>query len=62
MHAGLIAAFQEDVDGLGALEQVLESVDEQHYEISVASDAPAAAMRVHLKKRAEQEHRQRNDA
>lgn len=59
MHAGLIAAFQEDVQGLGALEQVLASTDEQHYEISVASDAPAAAMRIHLKRRAEQEQQQR---
>lgn len=55
MHEGLFAAFQEDVEGLGALEAVLGDVDENHYEISVASDAPAVAMRVYLKRRAAEE-------
>ena len=55
MHEQLFAAFEEDVEGLGALEQVLDNVDENHYEISVASDAPAVAMRIYLKRRATQE-------
>lgn len=55
MHEGLFAAFQEDVEGLGALEAVIGDQDEHHYEISVASDAPAVAMRIYLKRRAAQE-------
>ncbi|QTS86985.1 Rieske 2Fe-2S domain-containing protein [Ectopseudomonas khazarica] len=52
MHEQLFAAFEEDVEGLGTLEEVIGDVDENHYEISVASDAPAVAMRVYLKRRA----------
>jgi vanillate O-demethylase monooxygenase subunit len=48
MHEQLFAAFYEDVEGLGALEVVLDDVDEATYEISVASDAPAVSMRIHL--------------
>lgn len=55
MMDGLFAAFQEDVEGLGALERVIDDIDDDHYEISVASDAPAVALRSHLKKRAEAE-------
>ena len=55
MHEQLFAAFNEDVEGMGALEAVMGDVDDQHYEISVASDAPAVAMRMYLKKRAEAE-------
>lgn len=55
MHEQLFAAFQEDVVGLGALEQVLDDKDMHHFEISVASDAPAVATRIYLKKRADQE-------
>ena len=55
MHEQLFAAFEEDVVGLGALEQVLGDQDQYHYEISVRSDAPAVATRIYLKKRAEQE-------
>lgn len=55
MHEQLFAAFKEDVEGLGALEEVIGDVDEDHYEISVGSDAPAVAMRVHLKRRAAEE-------
>jgi vanillate O-demethylase monooxygenase subunit len=55
MHEQLFAAFNEDVEGLGALEAVLGDVDEHTYEISVASDAPAVAMRRYLKKRADEE-------
>lgn len=59
MHEQLFAAFNEDVEGLGALETVLGDVDEHTYEISVASDAPAVAMRRYLKSRAEEENRTR---
>jgi vanillate O-demethylase monooxygenase subunit len=52
MHAGLFAAFKEDVDALTMLEEVLENPGEPYYEISVASDAPAVAMRRYLKRRA----------
>ncbi|WP_437883942.1 Rieske 2Fe-2S domain-containing protein [Pseudomonas sp. LRF_L74] len=55
MHEQLFAAFNEDVEGLGALEQRLGDIDDGHYEISVASDAPAVATRIYLKKRATQE-------
>lgn len=55
MHEQLFAAFNEDVEALGELEKVLGDVDENHYEISVTSDAPAIATRAYLKKRAEAE-------
>ncbi|WLH03928.1 aromatic ring-hydroxylating dioxygenase subunit alpha [Pseudomonas beijingensis] len=55
MHEQLFAAFNEDVEGLGALEAALGDVDDHTYEISVASDAPAVAMRRYLKKRADDE-------
>jgi phenylpropionate dioxygenase-like ring-hydroxylating dioxygenase large terminal subunit len=56
MHEGLFAAFKEDVVGLGKLEQMLaDSDDESYYEMSVASDGPAVAMRRYLKKRADEE-------
>lgn len=55
MHEQLFAAFNEDVEGLGALEAVIDDIDESHYEISVGSDAPAVAMRVYIKRRAERE-------
>ncbi len=56
MHEQLFAAFEEDVVGLGALEEVLDDQDEQHFEISAASDAPAVATRIYLKKRADLEN------
>ena len=56
MHEQLFAAFNEDVEGLGALEHRLSSGDEGHFEISVASDAPAVATRIYLKQRASQEN------
>lgn len=55
MHEQLFAAFNEDVEGMGALEAVMGDVDDQHYEISVANGSPAVAMRMYLKKRAEAE-------
>lgn len=55
MHEQLFAAFHEDVQDIGALEKALDDRDEQHYEISVASDAPAVATRIYLKKRADAE-------
>lgn len=60
MHEQLFAAFNEDVQGLGALETALDDRDEQHYEISVASDAPAVVTRIYLKKRADAERQPRN--
>lgn len=56
MHEGLFAAFQEDVIGLGKLEQMLADTDnDDYFEMSVASDGPAIAMRRYLKKRADEE-------
>jgi len=56
MHEQLFKAFQEDVDGMSALEQVWETTDEEDmYEMSVASDGPSVAMRRYLKARAEKE-------
>lgn len=56
MHEQLFAAFKEDVEGLGALEMVLNDQDGDHFEISVTSDSPAVATRIYLKKRAEAEN------
>ena len=52
MHEQLFKAFQEDIEALTRLEQVLEDPGEPYYEISVASDQPSVAMRRYLKKRA----------
>lgn len=52
MREQLMAAFREDVEALGRLEEVLADPDPERYEISVASDAAAVAMRKHLLKRA----------
>lgn len=50
MHENLFAAFNEDVVGMQLLEEVLDTTDpEDAYEFSVASDAPAVAMRRYLK-------------
>ncbi len=58
MHQELFAAFREDVAALSQLEEVLASPGDPFYEISIASDAPAVAMRRYLLKRAlaEQQH------
>ncbi len=54
MHEQLFKAFQEDVDGMAALEQVWETTDaDEMYEMSVAADGPSVAMRRYLKARAE---------
>lgn len=55
MHEQLFAAFQEDVEALSALEEVLDDRDQYHFEMSIASDSPAIATRKYLKMRAEQE-------
>lgn len=56
MHDNLFAAFNEDVEGLAALEQVWEDTgDEDMVEISVAADGPSVAMRRYLKARADAE-------
>jgi phenylpropionate dioxygenase-like ring-hydroxylating dioxygenase large terminal subunit len=53
MHEQLFSAFQEDVDGLQAIEQGLTEGSGEAYEISVASDSAAVQMRRYLKRRAE---------
>lgn len=59
MHDNLFAAFNEDVEGLAALEQVWLSTDsEDMVEISVAADGPSVAMRRYLKARADAEQAQ----
>jgi len=52
MHDQLMTAFREDVAALSLLEEVLASEDPDRYEMSVASDAPAVAMRRYLLDRA----------
>ncbi|HEY0766631.1 MAG TPA: aromatic ring-hydroxylating dioxygenase subunit alpha [Steroidobacteraceae bacterium] len=56
IHEQLFSAFQEDVAGLAALEQVLADAAGAIYEISVASDSAAVAMRRYLKRRSDEEH------
>jgi phenylpropionate dioxygenase-like ring-hydroxylating dioxygenase large terminal subunit len=51
MRGQLMAAFREDVEALGRLEAVLAEPDPERYEISVASDAAAVAMRKYLLQR-----------
>ena len=60
MHEGLFAAFHEDVVGLAAQEEMLERAGEDLYEMSIAADAPAIAMRRYIKDRAEEETRSRD--
>jgi nitrite reductase/ring-hydroxylating ferredoxin subunit len=52
MHDQLMVVFREDVAALELLETVLADRAEDFYEISVASDTPAVAMRRYLKRRA----------
>ncbi len=54
MHEELFKAFQEDVDGLSAVERSLAEADEP-YEISIASDSASVAMRRYLKRRSDAE-------
>jgi phenylpropionate dioxygenase-like ring-hydroxylating dioxygenase large terminal subunit len=56
MHEQLFKAFQEDVGGLSAIERTVAEAGEETFEISVASDAAAVAMRKYLKRRADEEH------
>lgn len=55
MTTNFFKAFDEDVVGLALLEDVLANVDDNNYEISVASDALGMSMRRYLKDRAERE-------
>lgn len=55
MHQQLFKAFEEDVSGLSAIERTLVEAGDEAYEISVASDAAAVAMRKYLKRRADEE-------
>jgi phenylpropionate dioxygenase-like ring-hydroxylating dioxygenase large terminal subunit len=56
MHDKLFAAFAEDVAGLTAIEQTLAATGDDAYEISIASDRAAVAMRRYLKRRSDHEH------
>jgi vanillate O-demethylase monooxygenase subunit len=56
MHDQLFVAFNEDVDGLALQEQALANTPaEDLYEFSVASDAPAVAMRRYVLARQQKE-------
>ena len=56
MHEQLFQAFSEDVRGLEGVEQALAEAGDEAYEISVASDRGAVAMRKYLKRRSDAEH------
>lgn len=56
MHENLAAAFHEDIEGLEAIEELLAAEqDDETYEITLASDKPAVAMRRRLKRLADAE-------
>ncbi|SIQ61679.1 aromatic ring-hydroxylating dioxygenase subunit alpha [Marinobacterium stanieri] len=57
MHEQLMAAFDEDVVGLEAQEELLAArhEDDDFFEISLSADAASVAMRRYLKRRAEDE-------
>ena len=55
MHQQLRKAFQEDVDGLEAIEALLAQYPEQQPEISFQADRASLAMRRYLKRQAEAE-------
>ncbi|WP_027854197.1 aromatic ring-hydroxylating dioxygenase subunit alpha [Marinobacterium litorale] len=61
MHEQLMAAFDEDVVGLEAMEELLASRSEEDdfFEISLTADAASVAMRRYLKRRAEAEAAER---
>lgn len=56
MHEQLFKAFQEDVEGLTAVEESLAEAGEEPYEFSIASDSASVAMRRYLKRRSDAEH------
>jgi vanillate O-demethylase monooxygenase subunit len=53
MHLQLRKAFQEDIDGLAAIEDLLAGYPAQQSEISFHADRASLAMRRYLKRRAE---------
>jgi vanillate O-demethylase monooxygenase subunit len=56
MHENLFEAFNEDVEGMAALEQVWQTTSpDDMYEISVGADGPSVAMRRYIKQRADAE-------
>ncbi len=56
MHEQLTAAFQEDVDGLEAVEAMVAATPpDDYYEISIAADRAGVAMRRWLHRQAERE-------
>jgi vanillate O-demethylase monooxygenase subunit len=56
MHEQLFKAFAEDVAGLTAVEQNLAEAGDEPFEMSLASDRAAVAMRRYLKRRSDHEH------
>jgi vanillate O-demethylase monooxygenase subunit len=60
MHENLFKAFNEDVTGMAALEEVWRTTaPDEMYEISVGSDGPSVAMRRYIKRRADAEAQSR---
>ena len=57
MHQQLRKAFQEDVDGLEAIEALLAQYPEQQPEIAFQADRASLAMRRYLKRLADAETR-----
>ena len=55
MHQQLHKAFQEDVDGLEAIESLLAQYPDRQPEISFQADRASLAMRRYLKRQAEAE-------
>ena len=58
MREQLMMAFREDVQVLTRLEEVLIDKDPERYEISLAADAAAVAMRRYLLQRSQSSSRQ----
>ncbi|MFM0158474.1 Rieske 2Fe-2S domain-containing protein [Paraburkholderia sediminicola] len=56
IHEQLCAAFREDKEALELVDDVLKDRDDAFFEVSVANDAAAVAMRRYLKSRADHEH------
>lgn len=58
MHEQLLKAFQEDIDGLEAIERLLAGYAERQPEVSLHADRAALAMRRYLLRRAGRAHPQ----
>ncbi len=56
MHDQLMGAFQEDVDGLEAVESMIAATPpDDYYEIAIAADRAGLAMRRWIRRHAERE-------